>query len=47
MNHNTYSVPSRLIGEDVLAHVYDDRVEVIDEILPSLSDKEIRAVSLG
>lgn len=28
VHHNTYSVPSRLIGEEVLAHVYDDRVEV-------------------
>lgn len=26
--HNTYSVPSRLKGEKVKAHVYDDRVEV-------------------
>jgi transposase len=26
--HNTYSVPSRLTGEKVTAHVFDDRVEV-------------------
>jgi hypothetical protein len=25
---NTYSVPSRLIGEEVKAHVYEDRIEV-------------------
>ncbi len=26
--HNTYSVPSRLIGEEVLVRVFDDRLEV-------------------
>jgi len=28
VKHNTYSVPSRLIGEWVRVHVYDDRLEV-------------------
>lgn len=28
VKHNTYSVPSRLIGEDVTVHVYHDRLEV-------------------
>ncbi len=28
VKHNTYSVPSRLIGEMVQVHVYDDRLEV-------------------
>jgi Mu transposase, C-terminal domain len=28
VGHNAYSVPSRLIGESVRVHVYDDRLEV-------------------
>lgn len=28
VQHNTYSVPSRLMGETVPVHVYDDRIEV-------------------
>jgi hypothetical protein len=28
IKHNTYSVPSRLIGEKVTVHIYDDRIEI-------------------
>jgi len=28
VRNNTYSVPSRLIGEEIKVHVYDDRIEV-------------------
>jgi len=28
LKHNSYSVPSRLIGERVMARIYDDRIEV-------------------
>lgn len=28
IKHNTYSVPSRLIGERVTVHIYDDRIQI-------------------
>ena len=28
IKHNTYSVPSRLIGEKVTVHIYDDRIQI-------------------
>lgn len=48
VKHNTYSVPCRLIGEEVDVHVYDDRLEVryagvvqeeIDRLLGRLGHK--------
>jgi len=29
IKHNTYSVPSRLIGEKVTVHIYDDRIQIL------------------
>jgi hypothetical protein len=36
VSKNTYSVPSRLIGEEVVVHVYDDRMEVFYRGIPQL-----------